>query len=67
MVGASRSNSGGVGHHAVLDRHVQIGAQQHAFAADLEVVDREKLGHSEDLSNYRLGSVGASREARSKP
>jgi len=34
-----------VGHLPVLERHVQIGAYEHALAADLGVPDRARLVH----------------------
>src|SRR5262249_46255255 len=38
-------DAGRVGDDAVLDRHVEIGAHQHALAADLEIVERAKFRH----------------------
>ena len=38
-------DAGRVGDRAVLHRHVEIGAQQHAFAAGLEIVDRLEGRH----------------------
>ncbi len=38
-------DAGGVGDDAILDRDVQIGAQQHALAADIDVIEGSKFRH----------------------
>ena len=38
-------DAGRIGDLAVLDRHVQIGADQHALPADIEIVDRAEPRH----------------------
>ena len=38
-------DAGRVGDDAVLDRDVQIGAQQHPLAAHIDVVEGQKVGH----------------------
>ena len=35
----------GVGDHAVVDRHVEVDAHQHAFAFDVDVVERVESAH----------------------
>ena len=40
---------GRVGDRAVLDRHVQIGAQQHPFAAHIDVVEGAEFRHGATL------------------
>src|SRR5215469_17687173 len=38
-------DASGVGDLAVLDRHVEVGAQQYALTPDIEIVDRMKPRH----------------------
>jgi len=35
----------GIGHRAIPYRHVQVGAQQHPFAAHIHVIERWKIRH----------------------
>src|SRR5437763_1876295 len=49
-------DAGRVGHLAVLDRHVQVGAQQHPLAGDLEIIERAKPRHDMLLPMLTLAS-----------
>ncbi len=45
-------DSGRVGHDTVLDRDVQIGAQQHPFAAHIDVVEGIEARHGTGISRF---------------
>ena len=53
MVGAWRAMRGGVGHLAVGHRHIEVGAQQHALALDIQPVERAELHLDEAFPSPR--------------
>ena len=38
-------DAGGIGDLAVLDRHIEIDAQQHAFVLEVGVIEGSEIGH----------------------
>ena len=45
MVGSDALDAGGVGDPAVLHRHVEVDAQQHALALDVGGIEGAEGGH----------------------
>ncbi len=45
-------DTGGIGDLAVLDRHIEIGAQQHALAGEVEVVEGLEVGHGLKIRRF---------------
>ena len=45
MVGIEARDAGVGGDLAVLDRHVEVGADEHALALEVEVGHADELGH----------------------
>src|SRR3954471_8573968 len=60
-------DAGRVGDLAVLDRHVQVGAHQHAFAGDIEIVESAKPRHGAPRSMFFGGTSTAKSRPIAKP